>query len=737
MNEFIEQFIIECRDYIEQATSALQTLENYPDDAEALDALFRALHTLKGGAGIVDFAAMERALHAAESALGHARAGDRNVSTKLNADLLACLDLVVRWLDEMERTGELPERSDAQAEVLLHRLSEVARDAATAQHAAGRLSPAQGWLEGVLANHQDVGAYAQTAIRFIPKRDSFLRGEDPIALMGALPGLLALDLQPDGEWPALDVLDPYECILILLALTSASTRDVSTYLKNHVDECEIIELDSAAVTNVPGELPQSARDILEAQTALLNDVADEAFAGTITSVGMAAANVLVYCGHNSAAERITYASSQSLAEGTTRYLQEQLVQALRNPIVAEVSQSLPAAPARADIFARTLRVDAERVETLVRLIGEMTVVKNAIGHVVNLAHSEANPLATILKGHHGVLDRITGDVQRTVLGMRVLPLRTVLGRFGPVIRDMSANLGKPVKLAIEGDETEADKAIVEMLFEPLLHIVRNAMDHGIESPAIRALDNKPATASIVIRASRQSDRVFIEVSDDGGGINVARIREVALERGVVSSERLAELSEAEIIDLIFAPGFSTAAQVTELSGRGVGMDAVRMAVGRMGGMVAIESQSGQGTTVRFSLPFSVMMTHVMTVEAGGQTFGIPIDAVIETIRVPVNTIAEVGSAQVIVHRNRTLPVFDLTSLLQVQSLPGDDSEAVIVVAAFAGQWGGIRVERAGERMEVMLKPLEGLLSSIPGVTGTTIMGDGQVLLVLDLGEILL
>jgi two-component system, chemotaxis family, sensor kinase CheA len=301
---------------------------------------------------------------------------------------------------------------------------------------------------------------------------------------------------------------------------------------------------------------------------------------------------------------------------------------------------------------------------------------------------------------------------------------------------MAASLGKPVRLTIGGDDTEADKTIVEMLFEPLLHIVRNAMDHGVESPTDRAASGKPAVASLGIRAERQSDRVLIEVSDDGSGIDSARVREVAKARGIVTEELLRTMVEPDIIDLIFAPGLSTATEVTSVSGRGVGMDAVRKAVERIGGKVSIASRAGQGTTVKLSLPFSVMMTHVMTVEAGGQIFGLPLEAIVETARVPQAAIARVGAAEAVVLRNRTIPLLDLATILGVEQARSVDTEATVVVVAANGEWGGVRVDRVVEPLDLILKPLDGLLAGTPGVAGTTLLGDGRVLLVLDIGAML-
>jgi two-component system chemotaxis sensor kinase CheA len=383
-----------------------------------------------------------------------------------------------------------------------------------------------------------------------------------------------------------------------------------------------------------------------------------------------------------------------------------------------------------------LRVDAARIDALVRLTGELGVAKNAIGHLVTLASRESSSLAAALKSRHTSLERLVGELQRSVLGLRVLPLRVAFRRFPRMIREMSAELGKPATLVIEGDDTEADKAIVEMLVEPLLHVLRNAMDHGVENPARRVATGKPPVATILLRAAREGEHVLVEITDDGGGIDVARVREVALERNVVAPDLLPTLSDADVLELIFSPGFSTAATVTGVSGRGVGMDAVRTAVQRLGGKVHVGSTPGQGTTVRFTLPFSVMMAQVMTVQAGGQVFGIPLDAVVETIRLPRDSVFAVGAGHAIVLRDRTVPLVDLAAVLGNTSATQPNESARIVVLDMNGEVGALQVEKIGERMEIMLEPLGGLLADLPGVAGSTLLGDGSVLLVLDLAELL-
>ena len=733
MNEFIEQFLLESRDLVEQASDDLLMLEKAPADKERLDSAFRAFHTLKGGAGIVDFAAMEKAVHAAEEVLSAARSGSRPITTRLIGDCLTCLDKVVQWLDSMQDSGEPPAGADADARAIVERFLQ-STDSGKNTGPPKRGSASGNWASALLTKHSSVRARANTAIRYEPDPDCFFRGEDPVARIAALPGLLSLNLEPATPWPTLDAIDPFACNVVLTALTQVSVAEAVSAMGEAIDQCDVQALANITGTDGGRPLLQRARDVLEAQISLLAEKELQGIRGRMVSAGRVAANVLRHLGRPTDADHIARATDRSLTENASGVLRETIESTLNGILPPGAAASSPQIPQ--DRAARTLRVDAARIDALVNLTGELTVAKNAIGHTVKLAQERNNALAPVLKDRHAVLDRLVGELQRSVLGMRVLPLRYVFQRFPRLVREISADLGKPANLIIEGDDTEADKVIVEMLFEPLLHVLRNAMDHGVEHASVRAAQGKPPAATIRLGAARQGEHVVVELSDDGQGIDVPRVRLVALERNVAPHEILDAMSDTEAIDLIFAPGFSTAAKVTDLSGRGVGLDAVRTAVARLAGQVHIETRAGEGTKVTLTLPFSVMMTRVMTVEAGGQMFGIPLDAIVETVRVGMDSIFPVGAAKAIVLRNRTIPLVELAGALGVKREERKDTEATVVVARIEGLFGALQVDRLGERMEVMLKPLDGILLGMRGIAGSTLLGDGSVLLVLDLGELL-
>jgi two-component system, chemotaxis family, sensor kinase CheA len=730
MNEFLKQFLIEARELVEQAVNDLLELEKAPDDAERFDNAFRGFHTLKGGAGIVEFAALQTAVHCAEDVFTAARAESRPLSARDVDNCLACLDQIAEWLDAIERTGDLPADADAGAVVARFTHTHTAKpdSAPPPAHA----SDAE-WLDALLRKHPAAAPRAQTALRYRPDADSFFRQQDPLARIAALPSLLALDVAPSAPWPPLDDLDPFSCNLVITALLAAPNTEAATALGDELRRCDVETLASRPKAAAVPSLGQRAAELLDAQLQLLAAGAELPQPGRIASAGLVAANVLRHSGRLADADAVAAAATASLAAGRP----QPLVDAIRSALddAAKPAAAEPAVARRQD-SVQTLRVGTDRIDALVRLTGELTVAKNAIGHGTKLTEAASPTLGATLKNQHATLERLVGELQRAVVGMRVLPLRVAFQRFPRLIREMSAELGKPATLVLEGEDTEADKAIVEVLVEPLVHVLRNAMDHGVEPAPVRAAAGKPAVATLRVRAFRQGEHVLIEVTDDGAGIDLARVRQVAEERNVMPAKVLAAASDEDIIDLIFAPGFSTATTVTAVSGRGVGMDVVRTALSRLGGRVEARTTRGQGTTIRFTLPFSVLITQVMTVEAGGQTFGIPLDAVVETLRVGSERIFPVGAAHAIVLRNRTVPLVRLGQVLAQNERQHGDEPGPIVIAKVDGHLGALQVDRIGERMDVMLKPLDGLLAGLPGIAGSTLLGDGSVLLVLDLAELI-
>lgn len=388
--------------------------------------------------------------------------------------------------------------------------------------------------------------------------------------------------------------------------------------------------------------------------------------------------------------------------------------------------------------ARMLRVEASRIDRLADLVGEMVIAKNALAHLAGQLGNGLDPkhVSQGLLASQAAIERLVAELHGAVMDVRMMPMRDIFRRFPKAVRDLAGQLDRAVDFSMEGEEVEADKAVVEGLFDPLLHILRNAVGHGAEPETLRLEAGKPAKTRIVLRAYRDGDRVKVEVEDDGRGIDPAAIRETARKRGIASAEDLDRMSDADVIDMIFAPGFSMASEVTDLSGRGVGMDVVRSAVERLGGQANVRSQLGHGTTIHLSLPMTIVMTKVMAVRLGGELYGIPIDGVLETAFVPASRIIPIRDAEAFVWRDKTLPLVRLADLLEIQPSTEPPQRLKVVVMTAGDELVGVVVDGFAERMDILMRPMSGLLAGMPGVMGTTLLGDGNVLMILNIPELI-
>ncbi len=408
---------------------------------------------------------------------------------------------------------------------------------------------------------------------------------------------------------------------------------------------------------------------------------------------------------------------------------------------AEATEGEPKFGRRAEDaqIGKILKVDQAKVDRLMNLIGEMVVAKNALPYLANRAENQygVRELSREIKSHYAVINRIAEEMQDAIMQVRMMPLSFVFQRFPRLVRDISRKLGKEVELKLEGEETEADKTIVEALADPLIHIVRNSLDHGIELPEARRAAGKPAAGKLVIRATQESDRAVIEISDDGKGIDPAVIKKKAYEKGIIDEARLERITDQEAVNLVFAPGFSTAETVSDLSGRGVGMDVVRSAIDKVGGTVELKSEVGRGTTLRLSLPLSMAVTNVMIIESDRQVFGVPMDQVVETVRVPQSAVRTVKRQKTTVLRDRIVPLVALNDLLAIpaQPLVNDEDELAALIVKVGSEPVGLLVDAFREVVDVILKPLPGELAKLSQYAGTALLGDGTVLMVLNPKEL--
>jgi two-component system, chemotaxis family, sensor kinase CheA len=405
--------------------------------------------------------------------------------------------------------------------------------------------------------------------------------------------------------------------------------------------------------------------------------------------------------------------------------------------------ALPApAPPRNDEIEhqalRLLKVEPARIDALLGLVGELVVAKNSLPFLARRAEEEfgSRQLAREIKERYAVVNRIAEELQSAVMRVRMMPLAQVFRRFPRLVRDLSAKLGKSIRLDILGEETEADKGIVEELFDPLVHLFRNSIDHGLEMPDEREARGKAREGLICLSAQHADDHVIIELRDDGQGIDVERVRQKAAEKGLASLEDLQQRSDDDIIQLIFAPGFSTVDSVSELSGRGVGMDVVRTMVTRAGGTITVTSKREEGTITRITLPVTMAVSRVMIIEVGGTEVGIPFANITETVRVQYGDLKHVGQGRAIVLRGRMVPVWSLAEVLALPKVEARAENGVAILVMRAdGHELGFAVDGFQDTVDVITKPLAGVLGQLNLFSGTAMLGDGRVLLVLDPKEL--
>jgi two-component system chemotaxis sensor kinase CheA len=769
--ELLDQFVIEARECLETIGTRLLDVERDPGNLELLNDLFRSVHTLKGNCGLFEFKPLEHVVHAGEDLLDRVRNRTLDYSSELADALLEAMDYSAQLIDQIERDGRIEDGAEARsiehAKALRSLLVGAARPAAgsgAAPMAASGMAqapvPPPDWLDrvdaAVLAAHP-----GSLALRYLPEEGCFFKGEDPWRLASTAPGLLSLHVGGRQPWPSADERagwDCYQCKLDVVLVSSASRAELEAHFRcvpEQVDIHALVSMPAApkpaspglgamrrraaalwaeqcamlARSGLPAGAVLGARRTLSGLTVSLDEAAQVAALAELDAVPESPAALLAWARQHGPAGGALPQGAVALQ--ATRPLDDNYVNEL--PLRAEDA-------AAAGHAHKVLKVSQEKIDRLMELIGEMVVAKNSLPYLAQRAEEvfAQRELAREIKAQYAVINRIAEDMQHAVLQVRMLPVGAVFQRFGRLVRDISKKLGKEVHLVIEGEDTEADKNVIEPLADPLIHVLRNSLDHGIELPEVRRAAGKPAAGTIRIQARQESDRVIIEITDDGAGVDPARVRAKAVERGLIPADRAALLSDNEAVQLVFLPGFSTAESISDLSGRGVGMDVVRTAIERINGGVELRSVHGKGTTLRLSLPLSMAVTHVMVIESAGRRLGVPMDLIVETVRVHTDDIHHFKQARTTVLRGRIVPLRALNELLALDAEPlcNQQGELAVLVVRIGHQNVGLLVDHFQGASDIILKPLEGVLAGLVGFAGTALMGDGGVLMVLNPKELL-
>ena len=668
LNPALQTFIAESSELLEQMEQSLLQLENDSGNRELLDAVFRAAHTIKGSAGVFGFDSIVSFTHQVETLLDRLRNGEVPLSSKLSALLLRCGDHMAALI--------VPATSDAPAPAGLRE-----NDAALSAELAVFIDAGEPATETKpTATAESGNGHWHLSLRF--GSEVLRNGMDPLSFLRYLSTLGELvEVRTLGDrLPALAEIDPEACYLDFeIEFRSEADRAVIDGVFDFVREDCGIAIRSAGVTPAVDEHP--AHDRGTDTTAGLPPAIDERPLGEIL-----------------------------VAEG-----------AVPKAVVEAALDRQQAARQQKTQDNRLIRVDADKLDELITLVGELVIAGSGIH-----ARAQQSGLVEIVESAM-TLARLVEEVRDSALGLRMVQIGPTFQRFQRVVRDVSRDIGKDIELDITGGDTELDKSVVERIGDPLMHLVRNAMDHGIETSAARLAGGKPERAHLGLNAYHDSGSIVIEVSDDGAGLNTEKIRAKAIERGLLSAT--ATPSVQELQQLIFEPGFSTADAVSNLSGRGVGMDVVRRNIEALRGTIEMDSTAGVGTTVRIRLPLTLAIIDGFLVGLGQARYVLPLDVVVECMELSGADQRAVSERGFLNIRGEALPVLRLRTAFDLGET--ERRRENIVVVRFGALKAGLVVDELLGELQTVIKPLGKLFSFLQGISGSTILGSGDVALILD------
>lgn len=698
--DILQDFLVEAGEILELLQEQLVELENNPDDANLLNAIFRGFHTVKGGAGFLSLTELVDACHGAENVFDILRTGKRRVTPELMDVILQSLDSINAMFVEVQNRQPLTPASAAILDAL-HYYSEP-EQAGSPPPVAVKAEP----VKPEPAPEPQITAPAAGGSVDDITEEEFERMMDE--LHGKNKGPAATPAVTVASTPSADggddiTDDEFEAILDQLHGKGSFIPDTAAK-------------PAAQVTQAKAAEPKAKADdeIDDAEFEALLDQLHGKGQGPVANASEPAAKA-------SAAEAPAAVAKPAVPSAPTE------------------SKAAPAAPAADKAAAAqqaaqaetTVRVDTKRLDQIMNMVGELVLVRNRLVSLSGTVQSEEMSKAI------SNLDVVTADIQGAVMKTRMQPIKKVFGRFPRVVRDLARSLHKDIELVLEGEETDLDKNLVEALADPLVHLVRNSVDHGIEMPEVRQKAGKKRTGTVKLAAAQAGDHILLTIHDDGAGMDPEKLKGIAIKRGILDSDAAGRMSDTEAFNLIFAPGFSTKEQISDISGRGVGMDVVKTKITQLNGTVHIHSKMGEGTLLEIKVPLTLAILPTLMVVVGKQTFALPLAGVSEIFHLDLNKTNVVDGQLTVVVRNKAIPLFFLEHWL----VKGSDKkrrreQGHVVIVQIGTQQVGFVVDSLIGQEEVVIKPLDALLQGTPGMAGATITSDGGIALILDVPNLL-
>jgi len=727
--DILQDFLVEAGEILEQLQEQLVDLENNPEDADLLNAIFRGYHTVKGGAGFLSLTELVEICHGAENVFDVMRNGQRTLTPELMDTILQATDVVVEMFERVKARDPL-QPADQKLVDILHKLSSPERPDenifgnADAGDASVEAAPAE--EEFALDESASAGA-----------SDDKNGGIDEIsedefeALLDELHGSDAPGKAAAASAPA--PTPPKE--------TSANGDDISdaefeALLDDLHGKGKFGEEDASSAApdsaKPASPAPAGSEEITDDEfEALLDQLHGSGQGPTVTSSDAAENTPPVDKKATEAVQKAkaeqSAASAKPAAKAPAPKPAAKKASAPATPAAKKDDKKATPAPPQAET---TVRVDTKRLDQIMNMVGELVLVRNRLLSLGINTNDESMSKAI------ANLDVVTGDLQGAVMKTRMQPIKKVFGRFPRVVRDLARSLKKEITLELEGEETDLDKNLVEALADPLVHLVRNSVDHGVEMPDDRAAAGKPRMGTVRLSASQEGDHILLTIEDDGKGMDPDKLKDIAISRGVLDADAAARMSDVEAFNLIFAPGFSTKTEISDISGRGVGMDVVKTKINQLNGTVNIDSQLGKGTRLDIKVPLTLAILPTLMIVVGKQTFALPLGAVNEIINMdPTKTNTVDGQLTKIV-RSKAIPLFFLGEWLIRGPKEITKDKGHVVVVQIGTQQVGFVVDALIGQEEVVIKPLDALLQGTPGMAGATITSDGGIALILDIPSLL-
>ena len=702
VSQYLEIFLDETKEHLQNLNTRILDLESDPENADTINEIFRAAHSLKGMAGTMGYKRMQNLTHDMENVFSEVRNGAIKVMPEMIDVLFQCLDALEEYTDNIQSSADEGTNDN---EPLIKKLNDILNG-------------------GTPASDADEDTASSRASSPAPAADT-QPGEhkwDLVPLDSSQITVLKEAQNQGKKVYGINVVVQESCIL----------KAARAFLVFKAVE----ELGEIIVSNPSAQDVEDEKFERDFTLIVLSDSDVDSIikaAESVSEIEKATGAPLILENNKSVASHET-AEPEHVTEPVKK--EEKKEKKEKKPVPAAATAAKPAdnkkPAANKPVVNRTVRVDIEKLDALMNLVSELIIAKNSL-----VSASSQEQVASAANNNSSFneqieyLESVTTNLHESVMKVRMVPIESVVNKFPRMIRDLSKKLDKKMELYMSGEETELDRTVVDEIGDPLMHLLRNSADHGLESAEVRAQRGKPAVGSIFLDAYQDGNNVVIEVRDDGNGIDVEAVRDKAIDRGTITAEQAANMTDKEIIDLLFLPSFSTAKQVTDVSGRGVGLDVVKSKIESLSGEVEVKSKLGEGSVWTIRLPLTLAIIQALMVVIGDEKYAISLGSIQTLEDIPPSEIKLVQNKEVIHLRGNVIPLIRLNEVLDVESKRSEDENLIVVIVKKGDRMAGLVIDELIGQQEIVIKSLGKYIKQCKFISGATILGDGEIALILD------